>query len=68
MDGEAIDADFRRDYPEAVSELMSKAADLVEAIESKVVDAVGKSQASSSGNPDGQEKKSSTPKLSSAAG
>jgi len=68
MDGEPIDADFQAEYPEAVAELIRKAADLVEDIESKVTDAVGKSQASSNGKADGQEKKSSTHKLSSAAG
>jgi len=68
MDGDPIDDDFQAEYPEAVAELISKAGDLVEAIESKVTDAVGKSQASLSGKDDGLEKKSSTPKLSSAAG
>lgn len=68
MDGEPIDDDFSTEYPEAVAELISKAGDLVEAIESKVTDAVGKSQTSLSGSPDGQARKSSTPELSSAAG
>jgi len=68
MDGDPIDVEFQADYPDAVAELMRKAGDLVEALESKVTDAVGKSQASSTGKADGQAKRSSTPKLSSAAG
>jgi len=68
MDGDTIDADFQADYPDAVAELMRKAGDLVEALESKVTEAVGKSQASLTGKADGQEKRSSTPSLSSAAG
>jgi len=68
MDGEPIDANFKRDYPEAVAELIRKSADLVESIESRVKDAVGKSQASSNGKVAGQVKKSSTPNLSSAVG
>jgi hypothetical protein len=68
QDGEPIEADFQKDYPDAVVELMNKASDLVSAIEDKVSDAVGKSQASSSGKADGQAKKSSTLSLSSAAG
>jgi hypothetical protein len=67
IDGEPVPDDFGEVYPDAVTELISKASDLVEAIESKVADAVGKSQASSNGKPDGQEKKSSTPELSKVA-
>ena len=67
IDGEPVPDEFKDEYPEAVAELISKAGDLVEDIESKVADAVGKSQASSNGSPDGQEKKSSTPKLSNVA-
>jgi hypothetical protein len=68
IDGEDVPSGFQGDYPEAVSELMTKAADLVEAIESKVDDAVGKSPASSNGNQSGQAKTDSTVSLSSAAG
>ena len=67
IDGEPVPDNFQQEYPDAISELMEKASELVEDIESKVTEAVGKSSASSSGSPDGQEKKSSTPKLSNVA-
>ncbi len=68
MDGEPVPESFKRDYPEALTELMTKATELANDIENRVNDAVGKSQASSTGKADGQEKSNSKPSLSKAVG
>jgi hypothetical protein len=68
MDGDPLPDSFQEDYPAAVAELVEKANELVSNIEEKVETSVKKSQPTSTGSGDGQEKKASTRNLSSAVG
>jgi hypothetical protein len=68
IDGEPVPDNFQRVYPDAVTELITKATELASAIEERVKDAVGKSSTSSSGKKTGQAKSDSMSSLSSAAG
>ena len=68
MDGEPLPDDFASRWPAALTELIEKAQEMSNAIEEKVADTKKKSLNISSGNGDGQAKRSSTESLKSAAG
>jgi hypothetical protein len=67
VDGEPIPSDFAEVYAPAIPELMDKAQELANAIDSKVDDAVGKSSTSSTGSTSGEEKSPSTLDLKNVA-
>ncbi len=68
IDGEDVPANFGRDYPTALSEIMEKATELANALEDKVSKSVKKSSAISTGKEAGQGKSGSMNTLSKEAG
>lgn len=68
IDGESPPDNFATEYPGALAELMQKANDLVQDIESRVSDTVGKSATISTGPGDGQDEKDSTENSLTVAG
>jgi hypothetical protein len=67
IDGEPVPDNFRRDYPEAVSELYLQANKLAIELDTKVGDSAKKSRTSSTGSSGGPERSDSTQSLSSVA-
>lgn len=67
IDGEAPPEHFAQDYPAAMSELLNKATELANDLESTVSTSVKKSPTSSTGSESGQDGKSSIGTLKNAA-
>jgi len=68
VNGEPVPDNFAEHYPQAVTELMEKATELANAIESRVDKSVKKSLNSLTGNANGQESKASIGSLKVEAG
>jgi len=67
IDGDPVPADFREQYPAAISELFMKANQLAQEVDGRVGEAAKKSLASLTGSRSGEDAKISTQSLSGAA-